>query len=45
MYDFGASSNVITKKVMDQLSLKVTRPYRNVCAMDSREIKVHVIKA
>jgi hypothetical protein len=27
-------------KVMNQLGLRTTRPYRNVCAMDSREIKV-----
>ena len=40
MYDSGASSNVITKKVMDRLCLKITRPYRNVCAMDSREVEV-----
>ena len=43
MYDSGASSNVITKKVMNQLDLKITRPYKNVCAMDSREIEVHWI--
>lgn len=40
MYESSASSNVITKKVMNQLNLKVTRPYRNVCAMDSREVEV-----
>ena len=28
----------MTKKVMDQLGLKTTRPYHNVCAMDSREV-------
>ena len=43
MYDSGASSNVITKKVMNQLDLKITRLYRNVCAMDSREVEVHGI--
>jgi hypothetical protein len=26
--------------VMNQLGLKTTRPYRNICAMDSREVKV-----
>lgn len=31
MYDSGYSSNVITKKIMDQLSLKITKPYKNVC--------------
>ena len=40
MYDSGASSNVITQKVMDQLSVKITRPYRNVIAMDSRAVEV-----
>ena len=25
---------------MEQLNLKTTRPYRNVCAMDSREVDV-----
>jgi hypothetical protein len=38
MFDSGASSNIITKKVMQQLNLNVTRPYHNVCALDSREI-------
>jgi hypothetical protein len=38
MFDFGPSSNIITKKVMQQLNLNVTRPYHNVCAMDSMEI-------
>jgi hypothetical protein len=41
MLDSGASSNVMTRKVMEQLNLRISRPYHNVCAMDSREIKVH----
>ena len=28
---------------MEQLNLKVTRPYHNICAMDSREVEVVVI--
>jgi hypothetical protein len=40
MLDSGASTNVMTLKVMNQLGLKTTCPYRNVCAMESREIKV-----
>jgi hypothetical protein len=28
-------------KVMNQLGLQTTLPYRNVCAMDLREIKVY----
>ena len=34
--DFGSSSNIMTKKIMEQLNLKVTI----VCAMDSREVQV-----
>jgi hypothetical protein len=38
--DLGASTNVMSLNVMNWLGLKTTRPYRNVCAMDSREAKV-----
>jgi hypothetical protein len=31
----------MTRKVMEQLNLRISRPYHNVCAMDSREIEVH----
>ena len=40
MLDSGASSNVMTRKVMEQLNLRITRPYHNVCAMDAREVEV-----
>ena len=40
MLDLGASSNVITRKVTEQLNLRITRPYHNVCAMDAREVEV-----
>jgi hypothetical protein len=40
MLDFGVSTNVMSLKVMNQLGLKTTRPYKNVHSMDSREIKV-----
>ena len=40
MLDSGASSNVMTRKVMEQLNLRVTQPYHNVCAMDAREVEV-----
>jgi hypothetical protein len=40
MLDSGASINVIPLKVMKQLGLQVTRPYRNVCGIDSRRVKV-----
>jgi ribonuclease HI len=43
MYDLGASSNIITKGIMQRLGLEITRPYQNVCAMDSREIETHGI--
>jgi hypothetical protein len=43
MYDSGASSNIITKGIMQRLVLKITRPYQNVCAMESREIQTHGI--
>jgi hypothetical protein len=43
MYDSRASSNIMTKNVMERLNLKTTRPYHNVCAMDSREIEIHGI--
>jgi hypothetical protein len=41
MLDSGASSNVMTKKVMEQLNLRISRPYHNICAMDSKTIQVH----
>jgi hypothetical protein len=40
MLDSGASTNVISLKVMKQLDLKTTRPYENVCGIDSRRVKV-----
>ena len=30
----------MTKKVMQQLGLRTTCPYQNVCAMDTRPVKV-----
>jgi hypothetical protein len=43
MYDFGASSNIITKGIMQRLGLKFTRTYHNVCATNFREIETHGI--
>ena len=40
MLDSRSSSSVMTKKAMQQLNLKTTRPYQNVCAMDSRPVEV-----
>ena len=36
MLDSGSSANIMTRKVMEQLNLKITRPYHNICSMDSR---------
>jgi ribonuclease HI len=41
MLDSGASSNVMTKKVMEQLNLRISRPYHNICALDSQTIEVY----
>jgi ribonuclease HI len=41
MLDSGASACVMTKRVMEQLNLRVSRPYYNICAMDSKKIEVH----
>jgi hypothetical protein len=40
MLDFGASTNVMSLKIMKQLGLKVTRPYHKICVMDKREVEV-----
>jgi ribonuclease HI len=39
--ELGASSNVMTKKVMEQLNLRISRPYHNICALDSQTIEVY----
>jgi hypothetical protein len=39
MLDFGASTNVMSLKVMIEKGLKTTRPYINVFGIDSRAIK------
>jgi hypothetical protein len=41
MLDSGASANMMSLKVMEQLGLQVTRPYRNVCGFESRSIPTH----
>lgn len=41
MLDSGASASVMTKRVMEQLNLRVSIPYYNICAMDSKKIEVH----
>jgi hypothetical protein len=39
MLDSCASTNIMTLEVMNQLGLQITRPYRNVKAMDAREVE------
>jgi hypothetical protein len=43
MLDFGASTNFMSLKVMEKLGLKTTRPYKNVCGIDSKRVKVYGI--
>ena len=41
MLDSRSSSSVMTKRVMEQLNLRISRPYHNICAMDSKVVEVH----
>jgi hypothetical protein len=41
MLDTSASANMMSLKVMQQMGLKVTRPYRNVCGFESKAIPTH----
>lgn len=41
MLDSGTSACVMTKKVIDHLNLRVSMPYYNICAMDSKKIEFH----
>lgn len=41
MLDPGASARVTTKRVMEQLNLRKSRPYYNICAMNSKKSEVH----
>lgn len=38
MLDSGAFANFMVLKVVHQLELDITRPYKNVCGFDSRSI-------
>jgi hypothetical protein len=38
MLDTGVGANIMPFKFMQQLGLKVTRPYRNVCGFESKSI-------
>jgi hypothetical protein len=41
MLDTGVGANMMFLKVMQQMGLKVTRPYRNVCGFESKAIPTH----
>jgi hypothetical protein len=41
MLDTGDGANMMSLKVMQQMGLKVTRPYRNVCGFESKAIPTH----
>lgn len=41
MLDSIAYTNVMPLKVMNQLDLQITRPYKNVCYFDSKYIHMH----
>jgi hypothetical protein len=41
MLDTGVGANMMSLKVMQQMGLKVTRPYRNVCGFESKAIPTH----
>jgi hypothetical protein len=41
MLNSGASANVMPLKVMRQIGLRTTRPYGNVCGIDSKKVKVY----
>jgi hypothetical protein len=41
MLDTGVGANIMPSKFMQQLGLKVTRPYNNVCGFESKAIPTH----
>jgi hypothetical protein len=41
MLDTSVGANMMSLKVMQQMGLKVTRPYKNVCGFESKEIPTH----
>jgi hypothetical protein len=41
MLDTGVGANMMSLKVMKQMGLKVTRPYKNVCGFESKAIPTH----
>ena len=41
MMDSGASTNIMSLKLMEQLGLRMTQPYGNVCIVDSKRAKAY----
>jgi hypothetical protein len=41
MLEFGASTNVMSLKIMEQLGLNTTQTYKNVCGIDFKKVKVY----
>jgi hypothetical protein len=41
MLDTSVGANMMSLKVMQQMGIKVTRPYRNVCGFESKAIPTH----
>ena len=39
MIDLGASHNLMLKRIMDELGLEVTRPYKYLFSFDSNKVK------
>jgi hypothetical protein len=39
----GASTNVMSSKIIEQIGFKMTRPYRNMCGIDSKRVKFYVL--
>jgi hypothetical protein len=43
MFDSGASTNIMSLKVMKELGLWTTHPYGNICGINSKKLKVYVL--
>ena len=39
MFDYGASHNLMSKEVMDNLGMDITRPYKDLFSFDSRKVR------
>ena len=43
MLDLGASHNLMPKRIMDQLGLDMTRPYKDLFSFDYNKVKCLVL--